>query len=109
MSLRLNTLCGVASPKGFRALRGAVEPRFSSLPWRVIGVGLCKGTAAVAGLADGQGFEPWVPVKEHTLSKRAHSTALPPIRLQKRYIVGVAALGNSWLADAPRQGVIKSG
>jgi hypothetical protein len=30
-------------------------------------------------MADGQGFEPWVPVKEHTLSKRAQSTALPPI------------------------------
>jgi hypothetical protein len=33
-------------------------------------------------MADGQGFEPWVPVKEHTLSKRAQSTTLPPIPLQ---------------------------
>ena len=37
------------------------------------------GYQHVAQMADGQGFEPWVPVKEHTLSKRAQSTALPPI------------------------------
>lgn len=29
---------------------------------------------------DGEGFEPSVPIKAHTLSKRAHSTTLPPIR-----------------------------
>lgn len=31
-------------------------------------------------LVDGEGFEPSVPMKAHTLSKRAHSTTLPPIR-----------------------------
>ena len=34
-------------------------------------------------ISDGQGFEPWVPVKAHTLSKRAHSTTLPPIQTTK--------------------------
>ena len=33
--------------------------------------------------SDGQGFEPWVPVRAHTLSKRAQSTTLPPIQTTK--------------------------
>jgi hypothetical protein len=46
-------------------------------------------------MADGQGFEPWVPVKEHTLSKRAQSTALPPIlRSQESSLARVSVVGN---------------
>ncbi len=53
-------------------------------------------------VSDGQGFEPWVPMKEHTLSKRAQSTALPPI-------LGICQLSvdsPAWQAgrDAPENG-----
>jgi len=66
--------------KGLRASRGAVEPRFSSLPSSVLDAAVSQGGSACSeSFSDGQGFEPWVPVKEHTLSKRAQSTALPPI------------------------------
>jgi hypothetical protein len=52
--------------------------------------------------ADGQGFEPWVPVRAHTLSKRAQSTALPPIlRSQKSSLARVAVIGN-FLSSACR-------
>ncbi len=42
--------------------------------------GALRGAQRASCFSDGQGFEPWVPVKEHTLSKRAQSTALPPIQ-----------------------------
>ena len=33
-------------------------------------------------MAEGVGFEPTVPVKVHTLSRRAQSTALAPLRVK---------------------------
>ena len=35
----------------------------------------------VTNLAERQGFEPWVPLRVHTVSNRTHSAALAPLRI----------------------------
>jgi hypothetical protein len=70
VELELDTLCKNGFAQAKRAIARGSRTEV-----------LIPAGSAIALLysSDGQGFEPWVPVKEHTLSKRAQSTALPPI------------------------------
>ena len=55
---------------------------FTCVPHRAFANPYQKRNGVVLGwfkVADGEGFEPSLPIKVNTLSKRARSTTLPPI------------------------------
>ena len=52
-------------------------------------------------MAEREGFEPPVPLRKHALSKRAHSTTLPPLRVSNRPIKTGPSSVKGWKKGRP--------
>ena len=58
-------------------------PEIAKVAYRFTGAPSFGPAFRAGRMAEREGFEPSVPLRKHALSKRAHSTTLPPLRVHE--------------------------